>query len=106
MKRIISMILAVVLCLGVLFSAVSCGGNNQTTPEALVIMTENLDGLFNPFFSTSAADGTIVGMTQIGMLSSSYVNGKTEVAYGDGEAVVTKDFYHLQLRYQERHQVL
>ena len=93
MKRIISMILAVVLCLGVLFSAVSCGGNNQTTPEALVIMTENLDGLFNPFFSTSAADGTIVGMTQIGMLSSSYVNGKTEVAYGDGEAVVTKDFY-------------
>ena len=93
MKRIISLILAVILCLGVLFTAVSCGGGVTTTPEALVIMTDNLDGLFNPFFSTSAADGTIVGMTQIGMLSSSYENGTTKVAYGDGEPVVTKDFY-------------
>ncbi|MBQ9085429.1 MAG: hypothetical protein IJY24_07240 [Clostridia bacterium] len=93
MKRILSLMLAVVLCLGVLFSAVSCGGGDNTTPEALVIMTDSLDGLFNPFFSTSANDGTIVGMTQIGMLSSNYVNGKTEVAFGDDEAVVTKDFF-------------
>jgi len=57
-----------------------------------VLMTDQLDGLFNPFFSTSAPDGTIVSMTQIGMLSSKYVNGQVEVAYGDNEAVVTKDY--------------
>ncbi len=86
-------ILSVFLCALTLFSAcsglLSCskGGN-----DAFVIMTEALDGLFNPFFSTSANDSTIVGMTQIGMLSSKYVNGSVEVAYGDDEAVVVKDY--------------
>ncbi|MBQ9762448.1 MAG: hypothetical protein IJV82_05150 [Oscillospiraceae bacterium] len=61
-------------------------------PDAFVIMTEALDGLFNPFFSTSAPDGTIVAMTQIGMLGSNYVNGEVQVAFGEDEAVVTKDF--------------
>ncbi len=87
-------ILAVVLCALTLFSAcsglVSCGKGNKN--DSFVIMTEALDGLFNPFFSTSATDSTIVGMTQIGMLSSKYVNGSVEVAYGDDEAVVVKDY--------------
>ena len=55
-------------------------------------MTEQLDGLFNPFFYTSAPDGTIVSMTQIGMLGSKYVNGDIQVAYGENEAVVVKDY--------------
>ncbi len=87
-------ILSLLLCALTLFSAcsglVSCGKGNKN--DALVIMTEALDGLFNPFFSTSANDSTIVGMTQIGMLSSKYVNGSVEVAYGDNEAVVVKDY--------------
>ncbi len=87
-KRILSLFLALVLCMSVL---AGCGGKSSTT-DAFVIMTEQLDGLFNPFFSTSATDGTIVSMTQIGMLSSKYVNGKVEVAYGDEEAVVVKDY--------------
>ena len=58
----------------------------------VLIMTEQLDGLFNPFFSTSATDSTIVSMTQIGMLGSNFVNGKVEVAYGEDEAVVVKDY--------------
>ena len=86
-KRILAFALAVVMCLG-LFTG--CGGAKKV--DAFVIMTDQLDGLFNPFFSTSAADGTIVAMTQIGMLSSKYVNGKVEVAYGDNEAVVVKDY--------------
>ena len=85
-------ILALGLCL-VLFTSMFAGCNSETTAvDAFVIMTEQLDGLFNPFFSTSANDGTIVAMTQIGMLASKYVNGKVEVAYGDNEAVVTKDY--------------
>ena len=88
MKRILSLVLCVVMCFGA-FSLTGCTGNNT---DAFVIMTEQLDGLFNPFFYTSAADGTIVGMTQIGMLSSKYVNGEVQVAYGDDEAVVVKDY--------------
>ncbi len=87
-------ILALFLCALTLFSVcsglVSCGKSKKK--DAFVIMTEALDGLFNPFFSTSATDSTIVGMTQIGMLSSKYVNGSVEVAYGDNEAVVVKDY--------------
>lgn len=60
--------------------------NNQTDP--LVFSTQDVDGVFNPFFSTSATDSTVVGMTQISMLSNDK-NGN--VTYGDGEAVVTKD---------------
>lgn len=47
-----------------------------------------LDGVFNPFYSTSAYDGEIVGMTQISMLGSDAFGG---VAYGRDEAVMTLD---------------
>ena len=86
-KKILAFALAIVMCLGMF---TGCGGSKKV--DAFVIMTDQLDGLFNPFFSTSAPDGTIVAMTQIGMLSSKYVNGKVEVAYGDNEAVVVKDY--------------
>ncbi|MBO5322692.1 MAG: hypothetical protein J6A88_01135 [Oscillospiraceae bacterium] len=85
-------ILALLLCVLMVMSMFAGCSSETTSVDAFVIMTEQLDGLFNPFFSTSANDGTIVGMTQIGMLSSKFVNGKVEVAYGDNEAVVTKDY--------------
>ena len=67
-----------------------CGGSGN---QAFVIMTDNLDGLFNPFYSTSASDGTIVSMTQIGMLTSGIdENGNAVVAFGPDEAVVTLDY--------------
>ena len=88
-KKILSVVLAVALCLSMTAMLAGCGGGKA---DAFVIMTEQLDGLFNPFFSTSANDGTIVGMTQIGMLGSKYVNGEVQVAYGENEAVVTKDY--------------
>ena len=88
-KRIISLILCLALCVGMLSSLTGCSGSNA---DAFVIMTEQLDGLFNPFFYTSAPDGTIVGMTQIGMLGSKYVDGEVQVAYGEDEAVVVKDY--------------
>ena len=88
-KRILCMVLCIALCLSMSTMLAGCGGAGT---DAFVVMTEQLDGLFNPFFSTSAADGTIVAMTQIGMLSSKYVNGEVEVAYGEDEAVVVKDY--------------
>ena len=89
-KKIISLILCLSMCIGSMAAFTGCGKDKK--PDAFVIMTDQLDGLFNPFFSTSASDGTIVSMTQIGMLGSKYVNGEVEVAYGEDEAVVVKDY--------------
>ena len=61
--------------------------NNQTDP--LVFSSQEVDKVFNPFFSTTATDGNVVGMTQIGMLGNDK-DGK-KPTYGDDEAVVTKD---------------
>ena len=88
-KRILCVVLSIVMCFGMMSMLAGCGGSKA---DAFVIMTEQLDGLFNPFFYTAAADGTIVGMTQIGMLGASYENGEVQVAYGENEAVVTKDY--------------
>ena len=90
-KRILALVLAAAMCLGVVSMLAGCN-TQKGAVDAFVIMTEPLDGLFNPFYYTSGPDGTIVGMTQIGMLSSKYVNGDVQVAYGDNEAVVVKDY--------------
>ncbi len=89
-KRVLSLILCLALCFTLVASFAGC--KKAEKPDAFVIMTEQLDGLFNPFFYTSANDGTIVGMTQIGMLGSKYEGGQVKVAYGDNEPVVAKDF--------------
>ena len=60
--------------------------NNET--DSLVFSSQELDKVFNPFFATSAADGNVVGMTQMGMLGN---DKDGNVTYGDKEAVVTKD---------------
>ena len=89
MKKIISLLLCVALCFGMVAMLSGCGGAKA---DAFVIMVDQLDGLFNPFFYTAANDGTVVSMTQIGMLGAKYVNGEIQVAYGENEAVVTKDY--------------
>ena len=89
-KRILCLLLCLSLCLGTAVMLTGC--SSSAAPDALVIMSEDLDGVFNPFFSTTGADGTIVSMTQIGMLTYGYENGEVKVAYGDNEAVVVKDY--------------
>ena len=85
------------MCLSMTLAFTGCSNGNSGS-DAFVIMTENLDGLFNPFFSTSATDGTIVSMTQIGMLSSKLNEaGEVDVAFGQNEATVTLDFEQSEL---------
>lgn len=81
----------------IVLSVSSCkkkNGNDDKTvyydneSDALTFSSQELDKVFNPFFSTSASDGNVVGFTQIGMLGNDK-DGK--VTYGDSEAVVTKD---------------
>ena len=88
MKKIICMILCLAMCLGMASTLSGCGSN----ADAFVIMTEQLDGLFNPFFYTAANDGNIVALTQIAMLGATYKDGEVQVAYGEDEAVVVKDY--------------
>ena len=89
-NRIISLILCISMMLGICSALTGCGGSGD---QAFVIMTDTLDGLFNPFFSTSASDGTIVSMTQMGMLSSTTdENGDATVAFGENYSVVTLDY--------------
>ncbi|MBQ9131066.1 MAG: hypothetical protein IJX62_01165 [Clostridia bacterium] len=93
--RVLSVVLATVMLLTSLMSCSSCqsGNNNGTVIDnentRLVLSTSELDGVFNPFYSSSAPDGSIVGMTQISLLSSDK-NGK--VAFGADEACVVLDY--------------
>ena len=89
-KRIISLILCVAMCVGMV--AMFAGCKDTSSVDAFVIAIELMDGLFNPFYYTSANDGTIVSLTQISLIGATYNNGKIDVAYGENEAVVAKDY--------------
>lgn len=60
--------------------------NNEV--DKLVFSTQELDKVFNPFFSTSATDSNVIGFTQIGMITNDKYGNPV---WGDNEAVVTKD---------------
>ncbi len=92
-SKILTSIVAVLLIAATLFSFAGCSGcddketyNNETDP--LVFSTLEVDKVFNPFFSTSATDSNVVGMTQISMLGN---NKGGEPVWGDDEAVVAKE---------------
>ena len=92
-NKLISLMLCLAMCLGALTALSACRSCGTTEkPDALVIMTEELDGLFNPFYSTTGADGTIVSMTQLSMLTTDYQNGEVKIVAGDDYAVVVKDY--------------
>ena len=75
------------------FSGVLAGCKEKSAfdseTDSVIMALQGCDGMFNPFFATSEYDSEVVGMTQIGMLSS---DSKGNITYGDDEAVVTKDF--------------
>lgn len=85
---IIAIAVAVVLVASLVLSLTLCGGN-KSEKSSINIMTDELSGLFNPFYATSGADQDVIGMTQIGMLSTDK-NGKTVA--GDDYATVVKDY--------------
>ena len=92
-KRAMYLLLAVAMVLSSFAGCTQQGGpggatiSNEST--RLVLASAELEGVFNPFYSSSAADGSIIGMTQIGMLSS---DKEGKVAYGADEACVVLDY--------------
>ncbi len=107
-RKIIAIVLCVVViggaATGIILGVSSCGGSSagsdstgdSTGPhdtydnekDPLIFSTLEVDGVFNPFFYTSGTDGTILGMTQLSLLTN---DAKGNPAYGDGEEVIAKD---------------
>ncbi|MDE5593940.1 MAG: hypothetical protein K2I75_08425, partial [Clostridiales bacterium] len=73
-KRTIAKMLCLTTCVTAIATPLMACGKKDGIP-ALVLATDALDTVFNPFFYTSGADGEIVGQTQIGMLSSDEKGG-------------------------------
>lgn len=94
MKKIFKSIVCAVLVAMMLATnvlLVACKDNKtyyNNEEDALIFASQDVDRLFNPFFSTTAPDGNVVGLTQIGMLTN---NSKGEPAYGANEAVIALD---------------
>lgn len=87
-SRVILVLLALVMVLTVgLASCEKLNIDNENT--RLVLAIGELDGVFNPFYSSSATDNEIIGMTQLSMLTTD-INGK--VAYGENEAYAVLDY--------------
>lgn len=88
LARSVALTMSVALCASTAALLAGCVTNgNYNGP--LVIMTEDLNELFNPFFSTSGTDMDVVGQTQLSMFTTDK-DGK--IAYGDGEATVVLDY--------------
>lgn len=105
MKQYLKRALCLFCCAVMLLSAVACGGSGDGTetgtsagdqptdktytydPETypMTFAIGALDGNFNPFFYTSANDGGILSMTQIGMLST---DSKGNLVCGEDYATV------------------
>ena len=92
-KKLISIIavaMSVVIAATIILTATLCKKkDSRDTRDSVVLMTEDLSGLFNPFYATSGADQDVIGMTQIGMLST---NDKGEPEAGDDLPTVVKAF--------------
>ena len=102
-KRTLSLLLALVMTVGIVLTMVSCGDDPEkpkpnpgettgkydpeTRPFSMSIQTP--DGVFNPFFSTSAYDSAIIGHTQIGMLNT---DKKGNIICGESEPTVAKNY--------------
>ena len=96
LSRIVCTALSGVMCLSIGLTA-GCKKNSGTKKDAIVIMTEELSGLFNPFYATSGPDQDVIGLTQIGMLSTEYVSdgskyGTAKTVAGDDYATVAKAY--------------
>ncbi len=91
LTMIIAIALAVVVAATTTIIIIATG--KKSNKDSIVIMSEELNGLFNPYYATTGADQEIVGMTQIGMLSTD-ANGNPCVVDADGtaKAVVAKAF--------------
>ena len=91
-KKNLFRVMTTALCGVMAFSTVaSFAGCTEKKKDSVTIMTEELSGLFNPFYATSGTDMDVVGMTQISMLST---DEKGNPVAGDEHPTVVQDFVY------------
>ncbi len=86
MSRMISLVIAVIMLVTLL---VGCGTKYDNEKTPFIISIQDLDGVFNPYYSTSATDSSVVGMTQISMFDADSEGGPI---YGGDRACLALDF--------------
>ena len=75
-KRWLAVFLVATLVVAFVVGLAACdpkGGNYDNEKDAFAMSIQNPDGVFNPFFSTSAYDSSIISLTQISMLNTDKV---------------------------------
>ncbi|MCD8205775.1 MAG: ABC transporter substrate-binding protein [Clostridia bacterium] len=85
MKKRVKTITTSVVCVLLALAFIPLFSGCSSKKSSIVIMSEELSGLFNPFYATTGADQEVVGMTQIGMLST---DSEGELICGEDEATV------------------
>lgn len=89
------LLLIMLVLIAVCFGTACNKGNKNSEEYPLILSSQELDKVFNPFYASSAADSQIVGMTQLGMLGN---DKEGKVTYGEDEAVAVLD---LEIKYDE-----
>lgn len=79
--------LTVICTLSISLTACNHPLDSENRPFSMSISTP--DGVFNPFFSTSDYDSSIISMTQIGMINT---NENGQIVVGENEPTVAKDY--------------
>ena len=89
---VVAVAAVIVVVVAIVLVNVINGDKNQkyydNENDSLVFSTLEVDKVFSPFFSTSATDSNVVGLTQMGMLGN---DKDGNVVFGDDEGVVTKE---------------
>ena len=86
-RKVLTRALITIVLILAAFYMVGC--NKKKKKDSIVLMSDDVSGLFNPFYATSGADMEVTGMTQIGMLTTDS-NGQT--ACGDDLPTVVKAY--------------
>ncbi len=91
MKRKLTVLLCAVMAMCLAFGSMTGCTKKKISNEktAFVVMSEEMDGVFNPFFYTSGPDGEVVSMTQLGMLSA---DDNGNIVAGNDEPTVVLDY--------------
>ena len=82
-KKLLALLLALAMCVGVLASWSNNADQNSSAPvtesnqpsaepanDTLVIAEDGMDGKFSPFFYTAVPDETVVNLTQLTLLGT------------------------------------
>ncbi len=89
-KRFICIVAVLLMVCTLVAALVGCNkGHLDPETRQFVMAIQLPDGVFNPFFSTSAYDSNIIGLTQVGMLTT---DTKGAVIAGLNEPTVALDY--------------